>query len=203
MILESHYPDGFIYTQTVDRQPCENTNFIDTNLNRNYPLSWELPTDAVSDDPCEPNYNHHGETPADTIEVVKLMSSANPTKAVNSHGIKSFIDFHSNGQVLHPYSDRLTPPPANIEAQLRLIHRTSEVIAGVNDKLFPTWDSCTWAEGLPFMGTALDWMTQSVGLGYAWTIELRDHFDVEFPAEYTLISCVEQWEGIKYMLSNA
>ncbi|KAH8595880.1 hypothetical protein B0O99DRAFT_511443 [Bisporella sp. PMI_857] len=208
-------PDGFIYTQTTDRlwrnnrQIWPNSTCIGANMNRNYPFSWGIETEAASDDPCDPFYNFRGFAPASTTEVASLIAFAEAVRQNNSNGIKWFVDFHSQAQaILYPYGDCTTPPPENIDVQVNLTRGMAEAIFSSDQHPYKTNNACIWG-GIPFSGISSDYMSHSQGAEYAWGIELRDSSGTESGGPFALLpqyiipSGKEMWKGVKYVLKNA
>ncbi|KAK3373218.1 hypothetical protein B0T24DRAFT_253180 [Lasiosphaeria ovina] len=205
-ILPFVNPDGFVYTQTNDRlwrknrQTRSTSSCVGTDVNRNWPWKWEL-TNGASTNPCDETYK--GLAAGDTPENKGLVALTSQLKA--SKGIKLFIDWHSYGQyILLPYGYNCALRASNHARQTTLASGLAARIALSYGTRFTYGPSCSTLYATT--GASVDYVTD-VGLAeLAWTIELRPTGSGSggfvLAASQILPSAIEQWEGMKYLLTT-
>ncbi|KAK3370680.1 zinc carboxypeptidase [Podospora didyma] len=201
-------PDGFVYTQTTNRlwrknrQTRSGSSCVGTDINRNWPYKWEL-TNGASTNPCDETYK--GVAAGDTPENQGLVAFTQSLK--NSKGIKLYIDWHSYGQyILLPYGYNCAARAANHARQTTLAQGTAARIKLSYGTTFTYGPSCSTLYATT--GSSVDYITDVALAEFAWTIELRPSGSqgtsgFVLPAAQILPSAIEQWEGIKYLLTNA
>ncbi|KAE8852144.1 hypothetical protein HRS9122_02431 [Pyrenophora teres f. teres] len=107
-LVPFHNPDGFLFSQTSNRlwrknrqpRPSINSTCLGTDGNRNWRYEWdaEPPEGGSTPNPCGQTYR--GESPGDTPENAALDSLSARLAKQGPVGIRSFIDFHSYGQLI-------------------------------------------------------------------------------------------------------
>ncbi|KAI0004841.1 hypothetical protein F4779DRAFT_598986 [Xylariaceae sp. FL0662B] len=202
-ILPIVNPDGFVYTQTDNRMWRKNrqirsgTSAIGTDVNRNWPYEWD--GEGSSTSPGSGQYR--GEEAGDTPENTGIRELADQLGANN--GIKLYIDWHSYGQyILTPYGYSCSATVANSEAQNQLAMDTAAAIAKSYGTRFTTGPICETL--YVAAGGSNDYVTDVSKAEFGWAIELRDTGRNGFvlPADQILPSCIEAWEGMKYLFAN-
>ncbi|TEA12819.1 Metallocarboxypeptidase A-like protein [Colletotrichum sidae] len=184
-------PDGFVYSQQVDRlwrktrtPPPRNQSCYGTDINRNWEYGWDANPLGASTDPCSQAYR--GQRPSDTVEnqgldayVRKLRDDA---AGGGGGGIKLYVDWHSYGQYI------LSPFGSKEECSDR---RTTFTFGPSGATLYTT------------TGAAPDHVYAIGGAGFSYTIELPDTGDFGFvlPAERIRGAAEEQWAGQQVLFS--
>lgn len=210
MLTCTYHTTGFVYTQTTDRlwrknrQPRSGSDCIGTDGNRNWAYKWDHPINgSVSDDPCAQTY--HGEAPGDTPENIAL-SAFSAGLAAQPGGIRSFIDWHSYGQlILLPWGWSCEPEdlPTNLEAQREVGANYAAAINATTGAIYEVGPAC---EILYYgTGSARDYHQGALGAPFSWTVELRptgsEGGGFVLPPEFIWPTVREQWEGIKNVLN--
>ncbi|KAK7750160.1 hypothetical protein SLS62_007911 [Diatrype stigma] len=214
-IVPFHNPDGFVYTQTTDRlwrknrQPRDGTDCIGTDGNRNWGYKWDHPINgSVLTDPCGQTY--HGEAAGDTPENIAL-SALSAKLAAGGSGIRSFIDWHSYGQLITlPWGWSCEPEdlPANLEEQRAVGAGYAAAIfnaTGAGDGDGTVYDVGPACEILYYgTGSARDYHQGALDAPFSWTVELRPREasggGFVLPAEFIWPTVKEQWAGLRYVL---
>lgn len=171
---------------------------LGTDINRNWPYKWDVPGGS-SDDPCDQTYR--GRTAGDSPENKGLVSFINSLR--DTQGIKLYIDWHSYGQyILTPYGYDCNAVAANQAKVDALAAGTGLAIKAAGGTTWTTGPSCSTLYATS--GSSTDYVGDVGQAEYSITIELRDTGTNGFvlPASQILPSGKEQWEGLKYMLSN-
>ncbi|KAK0383974.1 hypothetical protein NLU13_8063 [Sarocladium strictum] len=199
-------PDGFVYTQSTDRlwrknrQPRSGSSCIGTDGNRNWNFQWSVPGGA-STSPCSETYK--GAAAGDTPEIRALTTFTN---TLSSQGIKLFIDWHSFGQyILLPYGYNCQARAPNHAQQMSVAGTAASRIGAVSNTRWTYGPSCSTLYATT--GSSPDYMSGAMNAEFSWTIELRPgpssgSSGFVLPASQILASGVEQWEGLKYVLST-
>ncbi|KAI9154995.1 putative metallocarboxypeptidase A [Paramyrothecium foliicola] len=211
-IVPFHNPDGFSYTQTnnrlwrKNRQPRGNTTCLGTDLNRNWNYQWyaEPPDGAVSPDPCSETFK--GRCPGDTPENVAL-SALSKKLAATGQGIRSYIDWHSYGQlILTPWGWSCRPEdlPASLPRMREVGAGVARAIFAESGKNYTTGPAC---EVLYFStGTGRDYHHGALNATHSWTLELRPFNAREggfvLPPSEIWSTVKEQWAGQQYLLAE-
>ncbi|KAF2704566.1 zinc carboxypeptidase [Pleomassaria siparia CBS 279.74] len=200
-------PDGFIYSQKVDRmwrknrQPGpNNSTCYGRDLNRNWAFGWNWNPKGASKDPCEETYR--GEAPSDTPENQGLDALVH--KLRDGAGIKLYVDWHSYGQLIaspYGYNETLYAPELGIWTKA-----ASTMSAAIYDA---SPDRTTFTFGpsgatlYAQTGTSPDHVYAVGKAAFSYCIELRDTGDFGFilPPSQILNSAKEQWEGQKALIT--
>ncbi|KAI1502657.1 hypothetical protein F5X99DRAFT_377975 [Biscogniauxia marginata] len=201
-ILPVVNPDGFVYSQTTDRnwrknrQTRENTTAVGTDINRNWSVGFG--GEGSSSDPGSGTFR--GYAPGDAPETAGLIALAQ--ELAGRHGIKLYIDWHSYAQViLLSYGYTCVDFPANIDAQVELSAGVAAAIAGPYNTTFDYGPGCLVL--YQSSGNGRDYMTDAAGTEFGWGIELRStQYGFLLPPEQILPSGVEIWEGMRYLWAN-
>ncbi|KAG9190836.1 hypothetical protein G6011_08924 [Alternaria panax] len=213
-LVPFHNPDGFLYTQTNDRlwrknrqpRPNTNTTCLGTDGNRNWKFEWdaEPPEGGSTPDPCGQTYR--GEAPGDTPEN-QAMDGLSTKLSQTGAGIRSFIDFHSYGElILTPYGFSCDPLPETLPRMLEVAGGTANAIMAASTKN-STYDFGPGCEILYFStGNSRDHHYVVHGANHSWTMELSPQ-DQEgggfvLPPDQIWPVVKEQWEGQKWLLND-
>lgn len=156
------------------------------------------------DDPCGQTY--HGEAPGDTPENVALSALSERVAASSPAGIRSFIDWHSYGQlILLPWGWSCEPEdlPSNLEEQRAVGAGYAAAINATTGAFYEVGPAC---EILYYgTGSARDYHQGALGAPFSWTVELRPEGSsgggFVLPPEFIWPTVQEQWEGIKNVLN--
>ncbi|KAF3008556.1 hypothetical protein E8E13_006949 [Curvularia kusanoi] len=179
-LVPFHNPDGFVYTQTNDRlwrknrqpRPSLNTTCLGTDGNRNWKFEWdaEPPEGGSTPDPCGQTYR--GLSPGDTPEN-KVLDKFSSELAAKPGGIRSFIDFHSYGQlVLTPWGYSCDPLPATIDRMVAVANGTARAIEAASARN-STYEAGPGCKILYFStGNSRDHHHAVHGAAHSWTLEL-------------------------------
>ncbi|KAH7402328.1 carboxypeptidase-like protein A4 precursor [Phaeosphaeria sp. MPI-PUGE-AT-0046c] len=213
-LVPFHNPDGFVYTQTNDRlwrknrqpRPNVNTTCLGTDGNRNWKFEWdaEPPEGGSTPDPCGQTYR--GLAPGDTPENQALESLSAKLSATPG-GIRSFIDFHSYGQlVLTPYGFSCDPLPDSLPRMLEVAGGTARAIEAASERgsVYEFGPGC---EILYFStGNSRDHHYAVHGANHSWTMELspQDQAGGGFilPPDEIWPVVKEQWAGQLWLLND-
>jgi len=213
-LVPFHNPDGFLYTQTNDRlwrknrqpRPSLNTTCLGTDGNRNWATEWdaEPPEGGSTPDPCGQTFR--GLAPGDTPEN-QAMDGLSAKLATTEQGIRSFIDFHSYGQlVLTPYGFSCDPLPETLPRMLEVAGGTAGAIEAASERgsVYEFGPGC---QILYFStGNSRDHHYLAHNATHSWTLELspQDQAGGGFvlaPEEIWPV-VKEQWAGQQWLLSN-
>jgi len=213
-VVPFHNPDGFLYTQTNDRlwrknrqpRPNLNTTCLGTDGNRNWKYEWdaEPPEGGSTPDPCGQTYR--GESPGDTPEN-EAMDGLSAKLSGTGAGIRSFIDFHSYGQlILTPYGFSCDPLPETLPRMLEVAGGTANAIMAASTKN-STYEFGPGCQILYFStGNSRDHHYAVHGANHSWTMELspQDQAGGGFvlPPDQIWPVVKEQWEGQKWLLND-
>ncbi|KAI8941092.1 hypothetical protein NX059_002331 [Plenodomus lindquistii] len=213
-LVPFHNPDGFSYTQTNDRlwrknrQPRPNTNStcIGTDGNRNWKFEWdaEPPEGGSTPDPCGQTYR--GEAPGDTPEN-QAMDALSAKLSQTGDGIRSFIDFHSYGQlVLTPYGYTCDPLPESLPRMLEVAGGTARAIEAASTRN-STYEFGPGCQILYFStGNSRDHHYAVHGANHSWTLELSPQNPAGggfvLPPEEIWPVVKEQWAGQQWLLND-
>jgi hypothetical protein len=211
-IVPFHNPDGFSYTQTnnrlwrKNRQPRRNTTCLGTDLNRNWAYQWsaEPPDGAVSPNPCSETFR--GSCAGDTPENI-VLTALSKKLAATGQGIRSYIDWHSYGQlILTPWGWSCDPEdlPATLPRMREVGEGVAAAIYGSSGKEYTTGPAC---EVLYFStGTGRDYHHGVHNATHSWTIELRPFDAAEggfvLPPDQIWSTVKEQWAGQQWLLEE-
>jgi murein tripeptide amidase MpaA len=211
-LVPFHNPDGFVHTQTTDRlwrknrqpRPSLNTTCLGTDGNRNWIFEWdaEPPEGGSTPDPCGQTYR--GLAPGDTPENAAL-DELSAKLADTPGGIRSFIDFHSYGQlVLTPWGYSCDPLPETIGRMVEVANATARAIEAASTRN-STYQAGPGCEILYFStGNSRDHHHAVHGARHSWTLELSpvDAAGGGFVLDPSEIWDVvrEQWAGQKVAL---
>ena len=213
-LVPFHNPDGFLYSQTNDRlwrknrqpRPTINTTCIGTDGNRNWKFEWdaEPPEGGSTPDPCGQTYR--GEAPGDTPENQALdILSARLSK--KGKGIRSFIDFHSYGQlVLTPYGFSCDPLPESLPRMLEVAGGTANAIMAASTRN-STYEFGPGCQILYFStGNSRDHHYGVHGANHSWTLKLSPEdssggwFVLTLAQIWPVVK--EQWAGQQWLLND-
>jgi len=199
---------GFVYTQTTNRlwrknrQSRSGQSCVGTDINRNWPYQWSV-SGGASTNPCDETYK--GQAAGDTPEMRGLTAFTSSLAA--SRGIKLYIDWHSYGQyILSPFGYNCNARPSNHALQQTLMGVYSTAIRAVYGTRFTYGPSCSTLYATT--GSSTDYLQAVSGSTYSWTVELRPGGNsgtsgFVLPAAQILPSGVEQWEGLKTVLTHS
>jgi hypothetical protein len=205
---------GFLYTQTNDRlwrknrqpRPSLNTSCLGTDGNRNWITEWdaEPPEGGSTPDPCGQTYR--GLAPGDTPEN-KAMDGLSAKLATTGVGIRSFVDFHSYGQlILTPYGYSCDPLPESLPRMLEVAGGTARAIMAASEQnsYYEFGPGC---QILYFStGNSRDHHYVAHGANHSWTMELspQDQAGGGFvlPPDEIWPVVKEQWAGQLWLLNN-
>ncbi|CBY00699.1 hypothetical protein IAQ61_011605 [Plenodomus lingam] len=207
-------PDGFLYTQTNDRlwrknrqpRPTLNTTCLGTDGNRNWKFQWdaEPPEGGSTPDPCGQTYR--GIAPGDTPEN-QAVDGLSTKLAQTGRGIRSFIDFHSYGQmILTPYGYTCDPLPETLPRMLEVAGGTARAIeaASTRNSTYRFGPGC---QILYFStGNSRDHQFAVHGANHSWTMELSPQLEggpgFVLPPEDIWPVVKEQWAGQQWLLND-
>ncbi|ROT36080.1 carboxypeptidase B [Sodiomyces alkalinus F11] len=207
-ILPVVNPDGFIHTQTTDRmwrknrQPRDAERCTGTDVNRNWPHFWNV-TGGASDSPCAETFR--GLSPGDTPEMQSLVAFTDAVAAANEGGIKLYIDWHSYGHlILLSYGGDCDARVENYERQMELARGTAAVVETVDGSKYTAGPVCDVLYAAS--GGSMDYVYDVAGAELSWGYELSpaDAAGGGFvlPADQILPTVVENWEGMRWLLST-
>ncbi|KAK5171017.1 uncharacterized protein LTR77_004161 [Saxophila tyrrhenica] len=201
-------PDGFVYSQEVDRlwrknrsspPPGANQTCYGTDVNRNWPWKWNVIRFGSSPDPCEEDYR--GEAPGDTPENQGMTAFID--SIAKEQPIKFYVDWHSYGQyILTPHGWSCKIVAENSEEQVDLAEEVQEVIASVHGTNFTYGPICETLYAVN--GGSTDYVYDIAGAEYSWAFEVRDEgkFGFVLPKRFIRPVGEEMWEGVKYAIAN-
>lgn len=213
-LVPFHNPDGFLYTQTNDRlwrknrQPRLelNTTCLGTDGNRNWKFEWDAtpPDGGSTPDPCGQTYR--GEAAGDTPENQALDGLSAKLSSTGA-GIRSFIDFHSYGQlILTPWGFSCDPLPETLPRMLEVAGGTAKAIqaGSARNVIYEFGPGC---QILYFStGNSRDHHYAVHGAEHSWTMELspQDAAGGGFvlPPELIWPTVKEQWAGQLWLLND-
>ncbi|CAE7014699.1 Carboxypeptidase A1 [Pyrenophora teres f. teres] len=214
-LVPFHNPDGFLFSQTSNRlwrknrqpRPSINSTCLGTDGNRNWRYEWdaEPPEGGSTPNPCGQTYR--GESPGDTPENAALDSLSARLAKQGPVGIRSFIDFHSYGQlILTPYGFSCDPLPETLPRMLEVAGGTAGAImeASTMNSTYKFGPGC---QILYFStGNSRDHHYAVHGAEHSWTMELspRDEAGGGFvlPPEFIWPVVREQWAGQEWLLGE-
>jgi len=203
-------PDGFVYTQEVNRlwrknrspPPPDffNQSCIGVDVNRNWPYMWSSDEEeGSSTDPCSLVYR--GSAPGSTPENMGMTSFLDKVSA--EQGIALYIDWHSYGQyILSPWGFSCSQVAENSMELVDLAAGTANEIASVYGTNFTYGPTCQTLYATN--GVSLDYAYAVANATYSYAFELRDEGDFGFvlPPEQIRPTGEEMYEGITYMMAN-
>ncbi|KAF2824706.1 carboxypeptidase-like protein A4 precursor [Ophiobolus disseminans] len=213
-LVPFHNPDGFLYTQTNDRlwrknrqpRPSLNTTCVGTDGNRNWKFEWdaEPPEGGSTPNPCGQTYR--GLAPGDTPEN-QALDALSAQLAAREEGIRSFIDFHSYGQlVLTPYGFSCDPLPETLPRMLEVAGGTARAIEAASERgsVYEFGPGC---QILYFStGNSRDHHYELHGASHSWTLELSPQDErgggFVLPSAEIWPVVKEQWAGQQWLLNN-
>ncbi|KAI1134265.1 hypothetical protein F5Y05DRAFT_422838 [Hypoxylon sp. FL0543] len=202
-------PDGFVYSQTIDRlwrknrqppPPSGNQSCIGRDINRNWEFAWDANPLGASTNPCSQSYR--GETPSDAPENQGLDKLVRRLR--DGAGIKLYIDWHSYGQyILSPFGYKETLYAPELGKWTKAAGIVSETIRDSSDARTTFTFGPSGAVLYPTTGAAPDHVYSIGRAEFSYTIELRDtgNFGFVLPPEQIKPTVEEQWEGQKVLLS--
>ncbi|KAF1957225.1 hypothetical protein CC80DRAFT_535135 [Byssothecium circinans] len=213
-LVPFHNPDGFVYTQTTNRlwrknrqpRPTANTTCIGTDGNRNWKFQWdaEPPEGGSTPNPCGETFR--GLAPGDTLEN-QALDSLSARLGKTEFGIRSFIDFHSYGQlVLTPYGYTCDPLPESLPRMLEVAGGTARAIEAASTR-GSDYEFGPGCQILYFStGNSRDHHYGTYGAPHSWTLELSPQEASEggfvLPPEQIWPVVREQWAGQLWLLNN-
>ncbi|KAL6709267.1 hypothetical protein ACN47E_001674 [Coniothyrium glycines] len=213
-LVPFHNPDGFLYSQTTDRlwrknrqpRPTTNSTCIGTDGNRNWKFAWdaEPPEGGSTPDPCGQTYR--GLAPGDTPEN-QAVDSLSARVAAQGRGIRSFVDFHSYGQlILTPYGYTCDPLPESLPRMLQVAGGTARAMEAASTRN-STYEFGPGCQILYFStGNSRDHHYGVYGANHSWTMELspQDQAGGGFvlPPEQIWPVVKEQWAGQQWLLND-
>ncbi|PNS19883.1 hypothetical protein CAC42_7850 [Sphaceloma murrayae] len=203
-ILPFVNPDGFVYSQEVERlwrknrQPGGgNSTCFGRDINRQWPFQWDGNPGGASPDPCSQVYR--GDAPSDGPESQGLVAFVNNLR--DTVGIKLFIDWHSYGQyIMFPYGYNCTVIPEDAGELTSMAALTSTAIRNVNGVTFTYGPACPVLYATT--GGSRDYVYAEGKADWSYTIELRDtgNFGFVLPPDQIRPAAAEQWQGQRTML---
>ncbi|KAF1919137.1 hypothetical protein BDU57DRAFT_468865 [Ampelomyces quisqualis] len=213
-LVPFHNPDGFLYTQTNDRlwrknrqpRPTTNSSCIGTDGNRNWKFEWdaEPPEGGSTPNPCGQTYR--GLAPGDTPEN-QALDSLSAKLSATGPGIRSFIDFHSYGQlVLTPYGFSCDPLPESLPRMLEVAGGTAGAIEAASQRN-STYEFGPGCQILYFStGNSRDHHYAVHNANHSWTMELSPQDEAGggfiLPPEEIWPVVKEQWAGQLWLLND-
>jgi len=213
-LVPFHNPDGFSYTQTNDRlwrknrqpRPSLNTTCLGTDGNRNWKTEWdaEPPEGGSTPDPCGQTFR--GLAPGDTPENQNI-DGLSAKLGATAQGIRSFIDFHSYGQlVLTPYGYSCDPLPETLPRMLEVAGGTAGAIEAASERgsVYEFGPGC---QILYFStGNSRDHHYVAYGANHSWTMELSPQNQTGggfvLPPQEIWPVVKEQWAGQQWLLGD-
>ncbi|KAH9873071.1 hypothetical protein J1614_005468 [Plenodomus biglobosus] len=213
-LVPFHNPDGFAYSQTNDRlwrknrqpRPTTNSTCIGTDGNRNWKFEWdaEPPEGGSTPNPCGQTYR--GLAPGDTPEN-QAMDGLSAKLSQTDGGIRSFIDFHSYGQlILTPYGFSCDPLPESLPRMLEAAGGTARAMEAASTRN-STYQFGPGCQILYFStGNSRDHHFEVHGANHSWTMELSPK-DVAgggfvLPPQEIWPVVKEQWAGQQWLLND-
>ncbi|KAI5859294.1 hypothetical protein GGS23DRAFT_328572 [Durotheca rogersii] len=209
-ILPIVNPDGFVYSQKVDRlwrktrqpppPPPANQSCFGRDINRNWAFAWDANPLGASRNPCSQTYK--GEAPSDTPENQGLDKLVRQLR--DGAGIKLFIDWHSYGQyILSPFGYKETLYAPELGKWTKAAGIVSDAIRDSNRTAQTTFTFGPSGAALYTTTGAAPDHVYSVGRAdFSYTIELRDtgNFGFVLPPGLIRPTAEEQWAGQKALL---
>ena len=209
-------PTGFVYTQTTNRlwrknrqpRPTTNSTCIGTDGNRNWKFEWDAqpPDGGSSPDPCAETYR--GLAPGDTPEN-KALDGLSSKLSKQGPGIRSFVDFHSYGELLStPYGFSCDPAdlPETLPRMLEIAKGVALAIEAASERgsHYEVGPGC---EIIYFStGNSRDHHYGAYRANHSWTLELspQDSAGGGFMLPPSQIWPVvkEQWAGQLWLLNH-
>lgn len=185
-----------------NRQPRGSETCIGTDINRNWPHFWNV-TGGASDDPCDATFR--GRCPADTPEMRSLVTFTDDVASAHDAGIKLYIDWHSYGHlILLPYGGDCGARVDNYPRQMELAAGAAAAVEGVAGSKYVFGPVCDVLYAAS--GGSMDYVYDVAGADLAWGWELSpaDAAGGGFvlPADRILPTVVENWEGMRWLLTT-
>lgn len=201
-------PDGYVFTFTDDRlwrknrsKPPIGSECYGTDLNRNWIFNWGY--SGSSRNSCSVVYQ--GSKPFSAPETLAEMKILQSLLNDSQIYLKLYISYHSYGQgILYPYG---YSTDAQVKNSTEVRH--GALVYSYLLKLQSTFDYNVMksTQLYPASGTSDD-QAASLGIPYAYTVELRDQGQNGFilPLSKILPTFQENWAGFKnlenYLLAN-
>jgi carboxypeptidase T len=152
------------YSWRKNRQPNQGTEFIGTDLNRNWEYQWN--TTGASSDPSDIFYQ--GPAPFSAPETDAIRTFVESRVISDVQQIKLHIDFHTYGElVMWPYGYTFDPLPADMTADDHATFVTMGNKMAALNGYTPQQSSALYEHG----GIIIDWM-YAVHNIFAFTFEL-------------------------------
>lgn len=198
-------PDGFVYTQTIQRLWRKNratipgSTCVGIDINRNWAWKWDIPGGA-STDPCNDAFK--GRSPGDSAEF-KALSAYNNKLAGSAAGAKLYIDWHSYSQLfMSPYAYSCNVTALDNDELVTLANGFALKAGKPYGTSYKSGPICSTI--YPATGSSVDYAYDVSKIKYSFAAELRDTGTYGFilPPDQILPTAVESWEGLKYLLDN-
>ncbi|KAL3273900.1 hypothetical protein HHI36_015324 [Cryptolaemus montrouzieri] len=191
-------PDGYEYSHNVDRLWRKNRRgsgfCTGTDLNRNFGHKWGGP--GASANPCAETYRGNSAfSEPETTAVRNFISQPNiPWKA--------YLSFHSYGQyILYPWGF-----DSSVPADYRELDRVGQkAVAAIQQVGGPRYALGSSGKLLyPATGGSDDWAKGTMGIKYAYTLELRDNgrYGFVLPAHYIQPTAAEAYAAVRAIVSE-
>ncbi|KAL9083117.1 MAG: hypothetical protein Q9165_008647 [Trypethelium subeluteriae] len=208
-LVPFHNPDGFVYTQTTDRQwrknrlPSSNSTCVGIDLNRNWKYKWGS-NPGASPDPCSDTFQ--GASAGDTPEN-QAVSALSDVLGARPAGIRSYVDMHSYGEkILTPFGWTCDPSqqPPTLPRMLEVAGGLAAVVNEYNGTNYTFGVGCDIE--YYSSGNGRDHHYGTYGANHSWTLELDPLTDDEggfvLPPDRILPVAQEQWQGQLWVLRN-
>ncbi|KAL9078035.1 MAG: hypothetical protein Q9157_003033 [Trypethelium eluteriae] len=208
-LVPFHNPDGFVYTQTTDRQwrknrqPRSNSTCVGTYLNRNWKYKWAS-NPGASPDPCSDTFQ--GASAGDTPEN-QAVSALSDILGARPAGIRSYVDLHSYGEkILTPFGWTCDPSeqPATLPRMLEVAGGLAAIVNAYNGTNYTFGTGCDIE--YYSSGNGRDHHYGIYNANHSWTLELDPLTDDEggfvLPADRIWPVVQEQWERQLWVLRN-
>ncbi|XP_017768607.1 PREDICTED: carboxypeptidase B-like [Nicrophorus vespilloides] len=192
-------PDGYEYSHTTDRLWRKNRarsgQCAGTDLNRNFGYKWG--GKGSGRNPCQEIYAGTG--PFSEPETAAIRTFITSTKAK----WRAYVSFHSYGQyILYPWGyDRVvTPDYKELQTVAQKASNAIRASGGPAYTFGPAGSTL-----YPASGGSDDWAKGTVGMKYAYTIELRDsgRYGFVLPATYIKPTATEAWQALRVIAQAA
>ncbi|KAF2896191.1 hypothetical protein ILUMI_09987, partial [Ignelater luminosus] len=198
-ILAVGNPDGYEYSHTTDRLWRKNRRrgqCYGTDLNRNFGHHWG--GKGSGKHPCQEIYGGSG--PFSEPETAAIRNYITGTNA--GAPWKAYISFHSYGQyILYPWGYDQVVPQDHGDLQA-VANKAASAIRAVTGAYYRVGSSAILL--YPASGGSDDWAKGTVGMKYAYTIELRDsgRYGFVLPASYIIPTATEALAALKAIAST-
>jgi murein tripeptide amidase MpaA len=196
-ILVSSNPDGYEFTRSSDRMWRKtrsvnaDSSCLGCDPNRNFDYEWGGA--GTSNNPCSDLYRGPNEfSESETANIRDYVSGT-----IGAERFRAYYSVHSYGQwVLIPWSYARNVYPEDFDAMLRVADDAAAAIFANSGLTYVTGQSANLLGATA--GCSDDWAKGSMGIKFAYTLELRDTgtFGFALPDTEIIPNFEEIWDAL-------